>query len=418
MVSCSSTNGIGSTTYAATSEISNSTMPSATVAHILDDYGYSDIPQLHLTVDILSKNYSDATMSLYSASGALEFSPDINIKIKIRGNTSYFYDKKPYNLKFDSEVGLLGMPSSSKWILLANRIDKSLMRNKLAYDFASQLSFAYTVQAQYVDLWINDIYKGNYLLTTPISVAENKVNINTDNNEFLLEREAARIEEGVTYIETPVNGIRYQLNAPSTLTDAQTTYLLTLLGNAETAIADRAFVDICKYIDVQTFIDFYIVQELFKNLDVDFSSSRLYIRSGKIYAGPIWDMDLSCGNANPAVYKDNHNSAQEIYAFKRSWIKDLLLVSEFKELFVARYNELQPLIVNLYTNNSLGSNRIDILQSKYKAAFLRDSSVAGWNFVSVGPDSAPYQTYDEYVEYLRNWLKERNEWLLVYLNSL
>lgn len=391
---------------------------SETAAVTRNDYGYSDLPQIRIKATNITKEYSDATVTIYDPSGKYGLAENVPVSVRIRGNISALCDKKPYNLKFASDTSLLGMIKGKKWILLANRFDKSLMRNKLVYDFSSQLSFAYNVQSQYVDVWVNNVYKGNYLMTTPIDVAENKIDIDPENNEFLIERELSRKESGVKYITTPVKKVRYQINEPSKITEEQTAYLLKILGDAETAIAEKDFEAIQKYIDVQTFIDFYIVQELFRNQDVNFSSSRLYVKGDKIYAGPVWDFDICCGNGRHSIYGKYCNISYGVFALSTPWIKELLLVPEFKELFVARYNELQDLIVNLYANNSLGSNRIDVLQSKYKAAFLRDSKVAGWGFITMGLDDVPFQTYNEYVEYLRNWLKERNTWLLKYLNKL
>lgn len=390
-----------------------------TAAITLGELGYSDIPQIHIYTDTeLTREYSSASVTIYDPSGTYATADKIPIQIKVRGNTSSYCDKKPYTVKFSEKVSVLGMIKGKKWILLANRYDKTLMRSKLVFDFADRLSFAYNIDTMYVDVWLNGSYKGNYLLTTPVDVASNKVDIDIENNEFLIERELTRWEAGATYITTPLNNVRYLVNEPENITAEQKEVLLGYLGAAEQAIADKNYEKIERLIDVDTFIDFYIVHELFKNMDVNFSSSRLYIKEGKLYAGPLWDFDICCGNGHPYIYGAYGNVTNAVFALNTPWIKELLLVPEFKERFVARYNELQGLIVNLYEDNELGDNRIKVLQSRYGAALLRDSKVAGWWFVSMGLDETPFQSYPEYVDYLRTWLKARNEWLLQYLNAL
>lgn len=124
---------------------------------------YTDIPQVVIETNeaINAGAYSQATIQILdSNSTSLNF--EDSIKIKIRGNTTVGLDKKPYNIKLSSVNSLLGMSSGKKYCLIANRLNKSLIRNKLVYDFSSKLNLEYSVESRFVDVWVNGIYQGNY----------------------------------------------------------------------------------------------------------------------------------------------------------------------------------------------------------------------------------------------------------------
>ncbi len=381
--------------------------------------GYPDIPQVKIEIEntnlINKQDYVSAVITIVDPSGTYRIVKDDEALIKIRGNFTSERDKKPYNIKFSGKVSVLGMSEGKKWCLLANRYDKSLIRNRLVYDMASKLRFDYTPETRYADVWLNDTYLGNYLITTPIEVKKNRVNIDVEQGDFLLEREKSREEAGVTYITSPYYGFRLAFNEPEVPTDEQYQQVKDILTNVDRAIASRDMEQLRQVLDVDSFIDLYVISEFFKNQDVDFSSTRFYCKNGILYAGPIWDADLSMGNQNPWVYEDmNVNEPKALFAIEGQWIRQLMKIEEFAKEFAMRYLELQPIMVNVYRDNELGKNQIDLLQEQYGEAFLRDSQVAGWNLVSSGLDDVPFPEYIQNVEYIRTWLKTRNEWLVEY----
>ena len=233
---------------------------------------YTDIPQVVIETKegINADAYSQATLQILDPSNTSS-SFENSIKIKIRGNSTAELDKKPYNIKLSSATSLLGMTSGKKYCLIANMLDKSLIRNKLVYDFSSNLNLEHSVQSRFVDVWVNGNYQGNYLMTTPIEVGANRLNIS--NNDYLLEVEDSRNEEGVTYINSPVLGIRFALNSPEKPVKKDIAEINTSLLNAELAMQQGIFSDICKYIDIPSFVDFYILEELFQPVDVALYSS-------------------------------------------------------------------------------------------------------------------------------------------------
>ena len=158
-------------------------------------------------------------------------------KIKIRGNSTMWADKKAYKINFDKKQDVLGMGKAKKWVLLANAYDKTLMRKKLIVDFGSSINFEYTPKSKYVDLYINGVYRGNYLLIEPIEVNKNRLNINTDNGDCLLEVESCRIDKETSYITTNL-GIRLGINEPKQADNERMNEILQYLNKFEEDIAN------------------------------------------------------------------------------------------------------------------------------------------------------------------------------------
>jgi len=399
----------------------------------------ADIAQILITTQetIEKDDYVPAEITILSSESnyfATIFDPAA--EIKIRGNSTASLSKLPFNIKLDSAQSVLGMPAGKKWSLLANYIDTSLMRNKLAYDFAEEINLAYSCQSEYVDVWLNGEYNGNYLVVVPVEAGENRVDIDPDDNDFLLEINVGRVEEDVTYINTGIH--RFEINEPEDPTEEQMKWLSEFLINAERAIKSSDYEQIKKYVDIESFVDFFIIQDLFKNMDANSSSTRFYIKNDILYAGPLWDLDLSAGNVSTHEAYKNYltynnwgeygnqsgnsyegfwllqpETADSIEAVNASWIGNLMKGQVFQSLVYKRYLELQGKIVNLYSDNTLGENRIDALIKAYGSSFSRDNQ--RWP-VQQSRGSELYRknekTYAESISFLRNFLKERNAWLL------
>jgi spore coat protein CotH len=375
---------------------------------------YTDVPQIYISGDYLYSGYSPASIAVVdSQEGGSKVITDTSAEIKIRGNSSREVKKKSYTFKLSKKEDILGMGKAKKWVLTANAFDKTLMRNKLVYDFWAAIGMEGTPEAAYVDVWLNGKYIGNYLLSEVIEASPSRVDINTDKGDFLIEREVERFSTGTTYFRTPVYGLRFGVNEPKVITDEQLKELTDFLGKVETAIQAGDWQLFTSYVDVKSYIDNYILSELFKVVDFGYSSTRFYIKDDKLYAGPPWDNDLSSGNADSDFYYSYNY--HEGYGPDSSYIGIWCNVDlynrcyefpEFTEALHNRYQELQEIITNLYENNSLGTNQIDLFLQKYGKSFDRNYTVAGWTlkkeFIL---ERNPEATFGQNVEYLRDWLK-------------
>lgn len=372
---------------------------------------YNDITQVFITTENTEapnrESYINASISIKAdnRTGEAEGIDYTTGKIKIRGNSTGGLDKKPYNIKFDSKVEILGFSKGKKYCLLANRYDKSFLRNYLAYMLSKECELEYTPSFRFVDLWLNNKYMGNYLITTPIETGKNRLDINVDGNDALLERESARVEEGVTYVTSPKLNVRLAVNEPEEPTEDQIDNINEVLANVDDMVLESTendLDDIAEVLDIDSFIDFYIIEEFFKNRDVDFSSTRFYIKDDILYASPCWDFDLSSGNFPEESLAPYTN----FYALNSPWIKNLMKNSEFKQKFINRYNEIQykiQKIIYYYLEN------IDYI---YRDSFKRDKDVAGWDYKPQGLDRNPEPTHKGNVKFLKQWLVGRNNWLI------
>ncbi len=380
----------------------------------------TDVPKVFITTSkSLSTDYIDCTVEIIDEKGGThEIIFDDESEVKIRGNSTSSGEKKPFNIKFSSKTDVLGMGKNKKWCLLANCYERTLIRNQTVFDFADSIGLAYTPSYRVVDVYHNDRFLGSYLLTDAVEASETRVDIDNDANEFILERDA-RTDEGTVYFTTSRYGIRFGINEPEEPSSAQFNWLMDFLSDAEAALASKNYDNVKKYFDIESMIDFYIVLELFKNVDIDVGSTRFYVKGDKIYGGPCWDFDLSSGNCSSSYYKTYNNVSTSGNSWEglwcnTLWFRPLLRYTEFETALKERYLELQDEIVNLFADNRLGENYIDATIEQYNGTITRNYTQAGWIVGKVYSEleRVPDKTYDANVEFYRNWLQKRNEWLL------
>lgn len=397
----------------------------------------TDIPQIYIfTEKSISGEYhdsADVTVSVIDKDGGTNKDfIDSASNIKIRGNTTASAPKKPWNIKLSSKQKILGMEKAKKWCLLANSFDKSLMRNNLVYDFAEEIGIQYNSNNRFVEVYINGKFNGNYLLTEAVEVKKERVNIdayNAESNDILLEL-GTRNEPDVDHFTTDILRTTFDVNDPEKgddLTDEQVDAKIAnvkeYLNGFETALKNQNYDEILNYIDEDTFVNFYIVNELFKNVDFNFSSTRFYIKDNKVYAGPCWDYDLSSGNCKSSYYRDYYVdgvSYKGYYCQSMNWYMQLLKIGTFYDKVKERYKELQYKIQNIYKTDSETKISVKFLLENYGASFERnykstDELGAGWSLTNEDGYSyaaeSGWSTWQEPIAFLRSWLENRNAWL-------
>ena len=356
-------------------------------------------PEIYIyTKSDISDNYIYANMDVYENNNVISFN---DILIKLRGNSTRSYDKKPYSLKFNSDISLLGLNISKRYNLISNGYDETLMRNKMVYDFANNTKLPYSVSSRYVDVYLNDEYIGNYLLTDKVEVS---------NSDYFLEYEAYRDQPTETYFVTNKYNWRFNVHEGNDLNR-----LMNFFDEFETALESKNYAIISKYADIDSLIDSYIMLEYFKDVDCNFSSLYFYIKDNKLYAGPLWDFDLSMGVRYPLhsyneynnrnnLGNNSGNSYEGLYC-NRNIYGELLKTDKIRKIVIRRYHNLQPLIRNLYTTDTLKYSVIDQYNKFYRSYYDKNNII--WQSTWVGEES-----YEECLLYLKNWLRLRNEWLL------
>lgn len=355
--------------------------------------------------------------------GSYETIVDTEASVKVRGNSTSSADKKPYNIKFSSKTDVLGMGKAKKWCLLANCYDKTLLRNAVVFDVARELGVPYTPDYRYVDVYVNDEIMGSYLLTEAVEVDSNRVDIDTDNNEYLLELDWNPEDEDSYYFYSFDGALKFAINEPekSDLTQEQIDYVEGLISKAESALQSGNYEEVQKYFDIESMASFYLLLEYFRNIDVATSSTRFHIKNDKIYGGPAWDFDLSSGNYNDGyytwVYSSDGTCYKGLHATGMEWFGELVGYSDFQALVNDKFISNYAVFENIYADNGLGTNKIDSMIDTYGASIDRNHIDAGWTpdrvyNSNLQLERTPDATYVENVEYYRGWLESRTAWLM------
>ena len=249
------------------------------------------------------------------------------ISIEYRGSSSQSFPKKPYALETQDSIGnnnnvsLLGMPVENDWILYAPYTDKSLMRNFLTFDLGRKMG-NYSPRTVYCELVVNGDYKGIYILMEKIKRDNDRVDIaKLDSNDvagdsltggYIIKVDKYTGTGGLDWLsDFPNIGgnnlyIQYHYPQASALQPQQMDYIEHFMDSFEYALAGPNFTDsligYSKYIDVNSFVDLYIINELSKNIDGYRLSTYMYKdrddNGGKLTMGPFWDYNLAFGNAN------------------------------------------------------------------------------------------------------------------------
>lgn len=344
---------------------------------------------------------------------------DDNAEIKLRGNTSKEAVKKAYNIKLEEPVDLLGMKSGKKWALVSNPFEKTMLRPAIGFGLATAMGIEYTSEVRLCEVWLNDQWMGVYSVMEPVEAGEGRVEIDPDNGDFLLERNINRTEEDKIYVES-YQGFRFEFNEPEEPNEEQIRQCEMLLKQAEDAIYTGNHRKYSKYIDVDSFVDFYILHEVVKDIDFGEYSTRYYFKDGVMYAGPPWDLDFTMGNV--AVDKDEdkylvynvdgdfYGSAKELWAYGEDYYYALCQDPWFMDKVASRWSEVRATVENLATDNELGINVIDKYMAEYREILEKDFGIYGQQ-VHMSEWQKPGKTYLDNVEMLRNWIIKRVEYL-------
>ncbi|MBQ3264134.1 MAG: CotH kinase family protein [Ruminococcus sp.] len=387
-----------------------------------DSTGNILVPQIRVTTEngsgtTLQKadGYVNADITIADTDGSVLTDA---VQFKVRGNSTALTSvaKKAFTFKFAKKKDVLGMGKGKKWALLANAFDPTLMRNYIALDFAREMGLKFTSQQRYVELWVDDSYRGCYVLTEPVQEGTDRVDIDIESNDgmkdFLIEREATRSESDVTYFKT--DGIRFAVSEPEEPNADQLAYIQSTMDEIMAVIKSGDRDVIAERIDIPSFTRFYLLNELYKTVDFDFSSVFFYCKDGVLYAGPAWDYDLAAGNGN-ANYSATARASTEtdgLFAAERHLYKYLCSYDWFNDEICAAYNEYSGYIENIYSEGGL----MDELLNDYGELFSRNFNDAGWSPAKwwVNVQRRPDTAFDANVDYLRSWLRDRNEWLSAY----
>ena len=363
------------------------------------------------------------------------------ISIEYRGSSSQSFPKKPYGFETQDSLGnnnnvsLLGMPIENDWILYAPYTDKSLMRNFLTFDLGRKMG-NYCSRTVYCELVINGDYQGVYILMEKIKRDKNRVDIadlDSDdlNGDSLTGGYIVKIDKF-----TGSGGSNWQSNFPNlgggstfiqyhypegpALHPIQKNYIENFVDSFENALSGPNFNDTLigysKYIDVNSFIDLYIINELSRNIDGYRLSTYMYKdrddNGGKLSMGPLWDYNLAFGNANYCNGEltagwEVDDGGQGCAWNNPFWFERLLEDTNYVNKLKCRWEYLR---VNSFHKDSI-FNFIDSLALHLDDA--SDRNFQRWDILGtyVWPNFYVGNTYQDEIGFLKNWIEFRLVWI-------
>ncbi len=357
------------------------------------------------------------------------------IGIEVRGQTSQMFPKRQYGFEFrddagnDTDVSILELPAESDWVLNGPYSDKTLMRNYLAYEFSNRIG-RYASRTKFVEVFLNTNgdktiqarhYVGVYLLIEKIKRGKDRVDIQslqpTHNTPpeitggYIIKID--KMDRNETFFYT-WQGTRLANVYPKghRMPQGQKTWIQDYMSMFEVALAGPHFKDpelgYVKYIDVDSFIDHFIINELFKNTDGFRNSTYMYKdRGGKLAMGPVWDFNLSMGNT--VFHNGWETDSWLIYTNPVPfWWHRLLSDENFKQELVKKWKTLRK--NQLATSEILGEidRTAEYLSEAQKRNFERWRVLGRSIFGNPGPGE---RTYEGEVQAMKTWLETRLQWM-------
>jgi hypothetical protein len=372
-----------------------------------------------------------------------------NVSIERRGFTSQNFPKLQYAFETLDEEGipenveLLGFPMENDWILHAPYSDKSIIRNVLIYGWWEELGH-YASQTKFCELLLNGQYQGIYILMEQIKWDKHRVDItkiDADDNmgDSLTGGYIIKIDKPIggdgefdwtTSIDTFQNvkaNVSFQYDYPNDdeITNDQQAYIQSYIKDLETTLLGESFSDeqegYRKYVDVNSFIDFFIIQELAHNVDGYRSSTYLHKKrdseGGKLFAGPVWDFNLSLGNTTGCEGEKtegwalDHPCDPTVIPF---WWRRMHQDSAYKAQLVNRWVELR--------NGPLSNENLlaDVDGQVSELGQSVDRNFTRWPIlgIEIWPNDFVGETHKEEIDFLKDWLLKRTKWIDENINSL
>lgn len=325
-----------------------------------------------------------------------------------RGNSTWGLTKKPYQLKLYESVDLLGAGAAKSYNLLANGYDETRLRNGIVTELAEALDMANVPQYRMVDLYINGYYHGNYYLTEKVAIEGAAA------GDYLIERELEDRYETEKQGFVTVQGDCYVLQSPEEATQEQITYIADWMQAFQNAAEGQDGVNpengkhYSEYIDVTSFVQKYLVEEICKNYDGGVTSSFFYKKESgidnKLYAGPIWDYDVAFGNCNLDEIASNPLGLTKLsnHIYGTDLFAALYEQPDFYEQTVQMYEDKA-----LPYLNSLLNGGIDQMAEESRLSARMDS--IRWE--SLENRYQYYENYDNDVRYLKYFIEKRRDFL-------
>lgn len=388
-----------------------------------------NLPVVSVNLGLSEENFASfkkkekikASLSVFSNDNRLTDAP---LTIKGRGNSSWFNaPKKSYTLKFEYKQDFLGLGKHKSFALIANYFDKTLLRNVSAYSLAKKVftKMSWAPSAKTVHLFIDGVYQGLYSAVESVKIAKNRVNI-PDISDFVPIQETTqdmtafdkygfilevndRMDEDLSFKSD--KGVPFSLKEPDGKDLNQD--IRNKIKEKTNSVEAKVYKGDFSELDLYSFADWWIVEELAKNTDSQFySSCYMYFNPAdkKFHMGPVWDFDLGFGNNMVDVNTDGFQA--DAASNGANWILELRKSEEFMNIVKTRWNECKPLIESYFSGEY--KENLSNIKKDVDVNFIR-WPILGKSVWKAPNDCEKRKTYDSEVEYFKTWKDNRIQWL-------
>ena len=358
------------------------------------------------------------------------------ITIEKRGNSSQWNDKTPYRFETVNEEGennnvsLLGMPEENDWVLYAPWQDKSMIRNILTYKLSNDLG-KYAPRAKLIELYLNDEYRGVYVLMEKIKRDANRVDISKLNPDeisgddltggYILKFDWFFTGDNLGGFESDIDGniYNYHYPKPSDIVPEQENYIINYINDFETIMSSDQYADQStgypSILNVDSFVDFILLQELAKNVDAYRLSTYIFKDKesvdNRLTAGPVWDFNHGYGNCDYGetweftgwlLEYNPEGGDQMSFWWELIWQDDY-----FQNKISERYTELRSTVFS--ENHIYGV--IDSLVNELGSSV--DRNFSKWPILGtyIWPNYYVFDTFEQEIDYLKSWISDRLNWM-------
>ncbi|MBR4462583.1 MAG: CotH kinase family protein [Erysipelotrichaceae bacterium] len=404
----------------------------------------SQIPAVYLNIDPeeFQKINDSENHEYYSYSGTIsitvpenyhtEYSNDVLQGTDIleleyirgRGNGTWGADKKPFAIKLKDKADLLGMGENKHWVLLANRYDETLLRNRLVSYISQQLGMEFTPGCINVDLFVNDEFYGNYSLAERVRIGESRVAIDELKSEdisepeitggYLLRMHPSDDEASENIISTQLLSFACadpEFTEGEKGNEQQYSYISAFLQDTEDAIYGDDFknekgISVEEYIDLRSLADYWWIQEFTVNYDA-FKTDSTYLykkREGKLCFGPVWDFDLTFdgGVANTDRFSNSSMPWQE---YLRAYHP------EYQQILLEEWQKFDQILEEIIKDGGI----LDRFSEEISASRAADHD--RWSLIDEEGNTFDYDPEEKTAD-MKNWIIERRAWINGHLDEL
>ncbi len=379
------------------------------------------------------ETYTRGTLAADARGSGVPPQTAVTGQFRVRGNsTSWIWPKLSYKVKLDAKAPLLGMPTSKNWVLLANFYDRSMLRTALAFEASSRIGgigtagLPWTPKMRFVELWVDGSYRGLYQLGEGIEAESARIVKAKD--AFLLEGDSWEDSDPSF---TTSRGMKFFFKDPD---DPDTTVQDAAAAKVQAA-EDAIYAGDTSKINVDSFVDWYLVNELMKNVDSAMNNSIWMVlgADGKVSMGPVWDFDQSAGNRtdwdvnDPAgwlIRRNWYDASQpdnvpsQIKVPEGHWFNQLMLQPAFKQKVEQRWAQVRGSLAGLPAYLDGVNTEVHYAAARNFAEGDGGNGLPlGKTFIEPVPQHVFQGTWDAEVASLRSFIDARITWMNAHITD-